>query len=327
MSYAFLFPGQGSQALGMGSFLVDQFPVASRIFEEASESIKLDLKKLCFNSSDADLAQTENTQPAIVTVSVSTFEVLKTEFGIQPSVVAGHSVGEYAALTAAKVFDLSTAVKAVRLRGQAMQSAVPIGHGGMIATLGLNEPQARYLCKLAMEKTGLSPLEPANFNCDGQIVLSGKVELINWLKDNYQPDVLVAAGLAKEVSEIKRVKFIPLQVSAPFHCSMMKPAEEKMAQFFETVPFHKASVPVIQNFTAKSVTESTPLKENLIRQISGSVQWTQSMLHLVQAFPGVQAIEVGHGQVLKGLMKKISPETTFFSTNTIDELKLIGGLK
>lgn len=323
MSLAFLYPGQGSQSLGMGRFLFDEFKVVRDVFTEASDSINVDIKKLCFTSDDATLALTENTQPAIVTVSYATALVLKNEFGLIPSITAGHSVGEYAAFCTAEIFPFSTAVKAVRLRGQAMQAAVPVGQGGMMATLGLNEAQVTFLCDYAEKKSGFSPLQPANFNCDGQIVISGKLEALHWLKDNFKPEILLENKLINDVSEVRRVKFIPLQVSAPFHCSMMKPAEEKMKAFFNGVTFNNAKIPVIQNFIADQVSDAAQLKTNLIKQISGPVKWTQSMLNL-KTFGTSKCIEVGNGQVLKGLMKKIDSEFfTVYNTNNLDEIKAI----
>ena len=322
-SLAFLYPGQGSQSLGMGRFLYDEFKAVRDIFAEASDSINLDIKKLCFTSDDATLALTENTQPAIVTVSYATAIVLKNEFGLIPTITAGHSVGEYAAFATAEVISFATAIKAVRLRGQAMQAAVPVGQGGMMATLGLNEAQVTFLCHYAEKKSGHAPLQPANFNCDGQIVISGNLDALHWLKDNFKPDVLLENKLIDDVSQARRVKFIPLQVSGPFHSSMMRPAEEIMKTFFETVPFNTAKIPVIQNFVADKVTDSTQLKSNLIHQISGPVKWTQSMLNLKNS--GVtKCIEVGNGQVLKGLMKKIDSEFfTVYNTNNLDEIKAI----
>jgi len=311
----FVFPGQGSQSVGMGSFLYKEFKIAQDIFNEASEAIGVDLKKLCFEGPESDLALTENTQPALLTVSTATAKVLTEEFGLAPKATAGHSIGEYASFVLANVISFSDAVKAVRLRGQAMQSAVPVGQGGMIATLGLNEEQVQFLCKYACEKSGYSPLSPANFNCDGQIVISGSSNVLNWLKDNFKPEILPG--------EAKRVKLIPLQVSAPFHCEMMKPAEEKMATFFETIPFKNATLPIIQNVHAKPETDAVTLKKNIIAQVSGAVKWTQTMQQLKNM--GLSdIIECGNGSVLKGLFKKSDSEFfKVYSTNSLDDLNLL----
>lgn len=323
MSLAFLYPGQGSQSLGMGRFLFDEFKMARDIFVEASDTINLDIKKLCFTGDEQTLALTENTQPALLTVCTATSEVLKNEFGLIPTITAGHSIGEYSSLCTAGVMPFATAVKAVRLRGESMQAAVPIGQGGMMAVLGLSESQITFLCTHTEKESGESPLQPSNFNCDGQIVISGNLKALHWLKDNFKPEILLENKLISDLSDIRRVKFIPLQVSAPFHCSMMKPAEEKMKLFFDGTTFSAAKIPIIQNFTAEPVTDAAQLKTNLVKQISGSVKWTQSMTKMKNL--GVsKCVEVGNGQVLKGLMKKIDSEFfTVFSTNNIDDLKAI----
>ena len=323
MSLAFLYPGQGSQSLGMGKFLFDEFKMARDIFTEASDTISLDIKKLCYNSDEQTLSLTENTQPVLLTVCMATTQVLKNEFGLTPTITAGHSIGEYSSFCVAEVMPFATAVKAVRLRGESMQAAVPVGQGGMMAVLGLTEPQITFLCSHAEKESGQAPLQPANFNCDGQIVISGNLKALHWLKDNFKPEILLENKLISDVSEVRRVKFIPLQVSAPFHCSMMKPAEEQMKLFFDGTVFSAAKIPIIQNFIAEPVTDAVQLKSNLINQISGSVKWTQSMLKL-KSLGVSKCIEVGNGQVLKGLMKKIDPEYfTMFSTNSLDEIKAI----
>lgn len=315
----FVFPGQGSQSIGMGEFLYKEFKICRDIFDEASEAIDVDLKKLCFTGPDSDLALTENTQPALLTVSTATAKVLTTEFGINPQVTAGHSIGEYASLVLGSVISFSDAVKAVKLRGQAMQSAVPVGQGGMIATLGLNEDQVQFLCQWACEKSGFSPLSPANFNCDGQIVISGNAKALNWLKENFKPEILPG--------EAKRVKLIPLQVSAPFHCEMMKPAQERMAAFFETIEVKNSTLPIIQNIHAKPETDAITLKKNIILQVSGAVKWTQTMQQLKEMNMS-QIIECGNGSVLKGLFKKSDAEFfKVFGTNSLDDLNALSQFK
>lgn len=323
---AFLFPGQGSQTPGMGKFLFENFKTAQHTFEEASDALKFDIKKLCFDSSAEDLALTENTQPAILTVSTATARVLTKDLGAKPAYTAGHSVGEYASFVLAQTLGFADAVRSVRLRGQAMQSAVPVGLGGMVATLGLTEEQAEFLCQWAVSGSGFSPLSPANYNCEGQIVISGNQKTIDWLKTNFKADVLPG--------EAKRAKLIPLQVSAPFHCEMMKPAQEKMAEFFNTIMFHDAEIPIIQNVQAQAETNAPALKKNIIEQVSAPVRWTQSMRELKRltqpkAVEGESpstftCIEVGHGTVLKGLLKKIDSEYfQVLGTNSLDEIKAI----
>ena len=318
MKFSLVFPGQGSQSPGMGRFLFEHFKTAQHIFEEASDSINLDLKKLCFDGPEDQLNLTENTQPALLTVSTATAEVLKSEFGIHTHYTAGHSIGEYASMVQAQVMNFTEAVKAVKFRGQSMQSAVPVGQGGMVATLGLDEVQAQFLCQYAVDKSGFGPLSPANFNCDGQIVISGNLKTINWLKDQFKPEIFTENGLP----EPRRAKLIPLAVSAPFHCEMMKPAEEKMALFLSDTVFRDAVTPVIQNYTARPESNAAELKKNIILQVSGAVRWTQSMMEL-KKLGQTQIIEAGHGTVLKGLLKKISPDFNVFSTQSIEDLKLI----
>lgn len=313
---AFLFPGQGSQAPGMGQFLFENFKTAREVFEEASQAINLDLKKLCFTGTTEELALTENTQPAILTVSIATARVLQNDFGIQASVTAGHSIGEYASLVLADVITLQDAVKAVRIRGQAMQSAVPVGEGGMTACLGMTEEQVQFLCDWTIKTSGYTPLSPANFNCDGQIVISGNQKALDWLKTNFKSEILPG--------EARRAKLIPLQVSAPFHCAMMKPAQEKMSQFLNDIPFKNSSIKIIQNVNAQVETEANKLRQNLIEQVSAPVKWTQSMQTL-KSLGVSDCIEVGHGSVLKGLLKKIDSE--FFKVHSTSSLEDLNQLK
>ncbi len=312
---AFLFPGQGSQSPGMGLYLYENFKTAKHTFEEASDALQIDIKKLCFKESVEELALTHNTQPALLTVSTATARVLEIDIGVKPKITAGHSVGEYGSLVVAKSLKFTDAIKAVRARGIAMQSAVPVGQGGMLATLGLTDEQVQFLCQWTVEKSGFKPLSPANYNCDGQVVISGNQTAIDWLKVNFKPEVLPG--------EVKRAKLIPLQVSAPFHCEMMKPAEEKMNEFFEHIKFKDAVIPVIQNVHAKGVTDSNELKKYIIEQISAPVKWTQSMLEL-KSLGHSTCIEVGHGAVLKGLLKKIDSEFfKIYSVNNLEDIKVI----
>jgi len=323
MNFAILFPGQGSQSTGMGQFLFNEFKQAREVFEQASEALNFDIKKLCFMGSESELAQTENTQPALLTVSVATATVLKNEFNIKYAITAGHSIGEYSSMVVAGVMTFSEAIKAVRFRGQAMQSAVPQGHGGMTALLGLSADQAQCLCDYAVIQSGYGPLSPANFNCDGQIVISGNLKTLNWLKENLTSDLTTQIFSENNLPEAKRVKLIPLAVSAPFHCAMMKPAEEKMALFLKDIQFSEAQFPIIQNVHALPETTADTLKKNLIAQISAPVKWSQSMQTL-KSLNYASVIECGHGSVLKGLLKKIDPDFfKVFSTNSIDDLKLI----
>ena len=312
---AFLFPGQGSQSVGMGQFLHNEFKIARETFEEASDALSIDMKKLCFNETLEALSLTENTQPALLTVSTATARVLNQVIGVKPQITAGHSIGEYASLVLSSVINFKDAVKAVRLRGQAMQSAVPVGQGGMSATLGLNEEQVQFLCDWAMQETQQKPLSPANYNCDGQIVISGNLNILNWLKTNFKPEILPGAP--------KKAKIIPLQVSAPFHCEMMKPAELKMKEFLATLNFRNATIPIIQNVNAKTQIEADVIRTNIVAQVSAPVMWTQSM-NLLKKENVQNVFEVGNGSVLKGLLKKIDAEFfKVYSTSTLEDLKSI----
>lgn len=309
-----LFPGQGSQSVGMGKFLYDEFPISKARFEEASDLLGTDFKKLCFEGPDVDLALTENTQPALLLVSAVAYEILHNNTGVGIAVGAGHSIGEYAALVSAGVLKFSDALKAVRSRGLAMQKAVPVGEGAMIALLGLDDLQVRALCKWAEDSSGHIPLEPANFNCPGQVVISGSAKACAWLIQN-----LTSENLKSAFPDFPRVKLIPLKVSAPFHCSLMRPAEDEMRKVLDAVHFSEARWPVVQNFAAQIQTDPKQIREYLIKQITGPVLWTNCVQRLIRM--GCQNfIEFGSGKVLAGLAKKIdSSGVTTFNMTSLDE--------
>jgi [acyl-carrier-protein] S-malonyltransferase len=325
--YVALFPGQGSQAPGMGKFLFSEFQKAREVYEEASEAISFDLKKLCFDGSDADLQLTENTQPALLVTSIATYRVIHHEFGLTPSAAAGHSIGEYAALVASEVISLTHATQAVRRRGQAMQAAVPVGQGSMMAVLGLDEFQIRWLCEWAKKESGFGPLSPANFNCPGQVVISGNTKTLDWLRQNIKPEEIPVSSTNQnpdaEPKATPKVKLIPLIVSAPFHCEMMAPAEAVMREVLTAIPFTKGLFSIVQNFQADFEEDPQKLKENLIRQVSAPVLWTQSLENIKKKGLS-QFIEFGHGQVLKGLLKKIDSENfKVWTTGSLEEMKAI----
>lgn len=307
-----VFPGQGSQQPGMGKFLFEEFKEAREIFEEASDSTSFDMKKLCFEGTDADLALTENTQPALVTVSSALDRVLQSNFGFKPHASAGHSVGEFSAMVSAKALSVGEAAAAVRKRGQFMQEAVPVGQGGMLATLGAADEDIPKLCAWVEKESGFTPLEPANFNSPGQVVLSGSAKAIEWLQKNFNAE---AAGLS-----VSKVKMIPLKVSAPFHCSMMKPAQEKMSLILKNMHFQDAQFPIVQNVHAHDETRASVLCDHLITQISHPVLWVQCVQKL-KSLGITKLVEVGTGQILKGLVKKISPDIPVYNVNNMDDLK------
>lgn len=311
--WAAIFPGQGSQHPGMGHFLFENFKIAKTRFEEASDVLHQDFKKLCFEGSEEELQLTANTQPALLLVSTVTYEVMKETAGFKPTLGAGHSVGEYAALVNSGVIPFRDAIKAVRARGEAMQSAVPVGEGGMCAVLGLKNEQVEFVCKWTEQESGFKPLEPANFNSPGQVVISGNKKAIEWLQANFKKEILTG--------EVGRAKFITLKVSAPFHCSMMLPAELKMRDVLTNIMFQKPEWEIVQNFSAKKVSAPNDLRENVIRQVSAPVRWSQSLEELKNS--GIQNfVEIGCGRVLNGLVKKTLGDTTqVLNLNSLEELK------
>ncbi len=304
--FSFIFPGQGSQSLKMGQFLYEPFAEARKTFQEANDILGFNLARLMWEGPEEELNITKLTQPAILTVSVALQRVIEAQFGIKASIVAGHSVGEYAALVAAGVLKFEEALPLVYFRGKVMQEAVPLGQGGMVAALTNQNEELLQLCKQVHQTTGLV-IEPANFNAPGQLVLSGHLKAIEELEK-----LVPTAGV--------KAKLIRLNVSAPFHCSLMKPAEEKMREKISEISFKSPAVPVIQNISAREETSHETIKSQLISQISGSVRWESSMKRAIE-LGYKKFVECGSGKVLSGLMKKIdSQNAQVFNVNSLEEL-------
>ena len=288
---ALLFPGQGSQAVGMGKDLADKYPVARRTFEEADDALGYKLSTICFAGPEDQLRLTEITQPAILTVSIAALRVLETRIP-KPSYVAGHSLGEYSAHVASGTFSFADAVRTVRNRGKYMQEAVPVGVGAMAAILGMDAAKVAAVCQDAAQD---EVCEPANINSPEQIVISGNTAAVER-----------AAKLADERGA-KRAKLLP--VSAPFHCSLMKPAQDRLEGDLNALKMQKPVYPVACNVEAELVTDDLRARDTLLRQVTGSVKWNACMRLLIGQ--GVQTfIEVGPGKVLCGLMRQIDRSKT-----------------
>jgi len=301
---AFVFPGQGSQYVGMGKDLVAKFSYTKKFFDEADRSLGFELSKLCFEGPEDELKKTENTQPALLTVSAICLEALRSFGNITAEAVAGHSLGEYTALYAAGSLSFKDAVKLVNLRGRFMQTAVPLGEGTMAAILGLDHNMVKDICIKASSK---GVVEAANINSPGQIVISGKTA-----------GVAEASRLCKEAGA-KRV--IELQVSAPFHSSLMKPAADRLAEELNKITIKDASIPVVSNVTADYATSAGTIKELLIRQMTSPVLWEDSVSKMTN--DGFDTfIEIGPGKVLTGLIKKINPKAKVYN---VSDASTLGG--
>ncbi len=290
MSTALLFPGQGSQRVGMGRDLAFRFELARRTYEEADDALGFALSTLCFEGPEDDLTLTQHSQPAILATSLAVFRVLVAEHGLTFAMVAGHSLGEWTALTAAGALGFADALRLTHLRGQAMQRAVPVGVGSMAALMGLDLAGVHALCAEASAPG--EPVEPANLNGGGQIVISGHGAAIDR-----------ALALAKGKGAKRAIK---LQVSAPFHCSLMAPAAVELAAALAEVTIAPPTVPVVANVTAAATVEPDTIRQLLIEQVTLPVRWEESVQTLAAA--GVtRAYELGAGSVLRGLVKRIAP--------------------
>ncbi|ONH84837.1 [acyl-carrier-protein] S-malonyltransferase [Roseomonas mucosa] len=315
MALAFVFPGQGSQAVGMGRELAAAFAPAREVFEAVDETLKQNLSRLMFEGPIEELTLTANAQPALMAVSLAALRVLESEGGFvlrdKAALVAGHSLGEYSALAAAGSFDVPTAGRLLRLRGEAMQKAVPAGIGAMAALLGAEAEQARAICERAAAdpETGRREVaEMANDNGGGQVVISG-----------HKGAIERAIEIAK-AEGIRRAMLLP--VSAPFHCSLMEPAAEAMGEALEGAAVQAPAVPVVANVTAAKVTDPAQIRDLLVRQVTGSVRWRESVAAMVEMGCD-RFVEIGAGKVLTGLMKRNAPEAAAMACGTPAEIEAV----
>ncbi len=302
---AFVFPGQGAQKVGMAKDVYDALPQAAELFKTADEVLGFSISELAFEGPEEQLKQTANTQPALLTASIALFEALKSK-NITPDYVAGHSLGEYSALVAANALDFDQAVAIVRARGQYMEQAVPSGQGAMAAVLGAEREPLAALCA-EISATGHA-VELANVNCPGQIVVSGSVEGVN--------------AVAAKVKEIGGKRAIMLEVSGPFHSSLMKSAADQLSERLQTVSFRDATVPVVANVTAKTVTQGSDIQALLVEQVYSPVLWEDSVRFLIHE--GVDTfIEIGPGNVLTGLIKKIDKNVRLINISSLESIEAL----
>ena len=303
---AYIFPGQGSQAAGMGKDLYDNFPMARRVFEEADDALGFPISQMCFAGTAEELALTENTQPAILTVSVAAFRAMKAEGFPLPNYVAGHSLGEYSALVAAGGLNFPDAVRLVRMRGRFMQEAVPVGIGAMAAVLGADLETVEKACAEAAENQICSA---ANINAPTQIVIAGHAEAVDR-----------ASELLKKRGAKRAIK---LNVSAPFHSALMQPAQDRLSVELEKTRFFDLTAPCVTNVEAKENDEAERAKDLLIRQVAAPVKWAQSVEYL-KARGVTKYVEIGAGKVLSGLVRQIDREATCLN---IEDLKSLEAAK
>ena len=313
--HAFVFPGQGSQSVGMGRDLAAAFAPAREVFQEVDETLKQKLSKLMFEGPGEELTLTENTQPALMAMSLAVLRVLEQEGGFtlrrKAVVVAGHSLGEYSALAAAGAFTVADAARLLKLRGQAMQKAVPPGEGAMAALIGAEMALAREICAEAApvpgsETKAAEVVEAANDNGGGQVVISG---------------ARAAVERAVEIAKTKGVRrAMLLPVSAPFHCALMAPAADAMAEALETTPPAPPIVPLIANVSAAKVTDPAQIRDLLVRQVTATVRWRECVLAMTAL--GVDSFaELGAGKVLSGLIRRIAPDAAAAAAGTPAEIE------
>ena len=309
MSVAIMFPGQGSQAVGMGVKLAKEFSTARQVFQEVDDALGQRLFKIICEGPEDQLTLTENAQPALMAVSLALIRVMENHFDIDLasnfSFAVGHSLGEYSALAAAGALSLTDTAKLLKIRGTAMQQAIPVGEGGMAAILGLDIEAARSLARAASEGEGCTP---ANDNAPGQVVLSGHATVISRAVDI--------------ASEFGARRAVALQVSAPFHCSLMQPAAEKMEEVLASTEISVPSIPVVPNITIEPTQDPAVIKSQLVKQVTGMVRWRESVLRL-RELGARRLIEVGAGSVLSGLVKRIDRELEPISINDSEGLKML----
>ena len=308
MKYAFVFPGQGSQFVGMGKELAENFASAREVFQEVNGALSQDLFKIMVDGPDSALTMTANTQPALMAFSMAVVRVLEKDFGIKlkekAAFVAGHSLGEYSAACSAGVFSLSDTAKLLRIRGDAMQNAVPLGVGGMAAVLGLSYKDVGALVEACSNDKDVCVA--ANDNSDGQVVLSGSMAAIDR-----------AVEIAAEFGARKCVK---LAVSAPFHSPFMRPAADAMARAFMDVEAHDAEIPLVANVLAEPITDHKEIIKHLIEQVTGTVRWRETMAYLQEQ--GVtDLVELGAGKVLSGIAKRSHKEMNAFSVGSVEDIE------
>ena len=308
MKYAFVFPGQGSQFVGMGKELAENFASAREVFQEVNDALSQDLFKIMVDGPDSALTMTANTQPALMAFSMAVVRVLEKDFGIKlkekAAFVAGHSLGEYSAACSAGVFSLSDTAKLLRIRGDAMQNAVPLGVGGMAAVLGLSYKDVGALVEACSNDKDVCVA--ANDNSDGQVVLSGSMAAIDR-----------AVEIAAEFGARKCVK---LAVSAPFHSPFMRPAADAMARAFMDVEAHDAEIPLVANVLAEPITDYKEIIKHLIEQVTGTVRWRETMAYLQEQ--GVtDLVELGAGKVLSGIAKRGHKEMNAFSVGSVEDIE------
>lgn len=307
---AFIFPGQGSQSVGMAMDLVENFSSAKAVFEEVSDALSLDMTKLCFEGPEDQLNLTENTQPALMTVSVATARVLEKEFDIalkdHATYGAGHSLGEYSALTALGAFTVADCARLLKIRGQAMQQAVPVGQGAMAAILGLDMDVVQTLASEAAEATN-TICSSANDNSPGQVVISGSVAAVE-----------KAIALAGDRGA-KRSVLLP--VSAPFHCALMQPAADRMAEELANTTIQSPALPIVSNVTARPTTSPDDIRKLLVDQVTGMVRWTESVSYMAEQEGIEEFVEIGAGKVLTGLGRRITKEAKGLALNVTADIE------